>query len=231
MANEVFLDKNLCNELRDAINASPIFIDDERYHPLYNLICAAMDRLDTSVDYLNAHSDYPDTEEDFICFVVFACMVIDGVKKLIENVAKQKSQYVNEKKYFKKYCMDRPIFCSEEECPTDDRFFEHFRALAFAHPYDTNRNKIFKEKFGMQVSPWVSVNRHTSSLSAILLDDDFYKFMMSGRGDVEGDLFVRKTVINLYFNFRRWCYASACNTGYSSKTVDVRQGRENLKRR
>lgn len=160
MAIKQFLDESLCNELRDAINASPIFTDDERYNPLFNLICAAMDRLDTSVRYLNTHSNYPDTEEDFICFIVFACMVVDGVKKLIENVTKQESQHINEKKYFKKYCMNQPMDCTEEKCPTDDKFFEHFRALAFAHPYETSRNKIFKEKFGKQVSPWVSVNKH-----------------------------------------------------------------------
>lgn len=160
MADTCFLNGKLCNELRDAINASPIFADDEQYHPLFNLICAAMDRIDTCVEYLNSHSGYPDTEENFICFVMFACMVTDGVKKLLENVSKQKSRYINDKKYFKKYCMDRPLCCTEEECPTDDKFFEHFRSLVFAHPYETSRNKVFKERFGMQVSSWVSVNKH-----------------------------------------------------------------------
>ena len=65
MADICFLNGKLCNELRDAINASPIFADDEQYHPLFNLICAAMDRIDTCVEYLNSHSGYPDTEEDF----------------------------------------------------------------------------------------------------------------------------------------------------------------------
>jgi len=60
-------DGKLCNKFGEAIKASPIFIDDERFHPFYDLICAAMERIDTSVKYLNPHSEYPDTEEGFIC--------------------------------------------------------------------------------------------------------------------------------------------------------------------
>lgn len=164
MINEKFLDEGLCEKLREAINASPIFRDDEKYNWHFNLICAVMDRLDTSIKYLNNHCNYPDSEEDFICFIVFSCMVVDGVKKLIENVTQKKLQHESEKKFFKKYCMDAPMCCTEEECPTDDRFFEHFRSLTFAHPYETNRNKVFREKFGMQVSPWVSANKYLFSL-------------------------------------------------------------------
>ena len=164
MVRERFLNEELCKELRKVVNSSSVFYDDEKLHPLYNLICAAMDRIDSAVRYLNLHCECPESEEDFICFVVFSCMVVDGVKKLLENVTKCKSKYKDEKKYFKKYCMIDPINCSEKECPTDDRFFEHFRSLAFAHPYETSRNEVFREKFGIQVSPWVAVNKIVTSM-------------------------------------------------------------------
>ena len=160
MKDPVFLNEKLCEDFRDVINSSPIFAEDEKYKHFYNLICATMDRLDTCVRYLNSHSNYPSTEEDFICFVMFACMIVDGVKNLLENVTKQKSYHIDEKKFFKKYCMDKPMNCTVDECPTDDKFFEYFRALTFAHPFETSRHKVFKEKFGKQVSPWVSVNSH-----------------------------------------------------------------------
>lgn len=160
MTDYCYLNEKLCEDLRNVIKSSPIFAEDEKYQHLYNLICATMDRVDTCVKYLNAHSNYPSTEEDFICFVMFSCMIVDGVKHLLENVTKQKSCYIDEKKYFKKYCVEKPMNCTEDECPTDDKFFEYFRALAFAHPFETSRNKIFREKFGKQVSPWVSVNNH-----------------------------------------------------------------------
>ncbi|MBO4701839.1 MAG: hypothetical protein J5625_04155 [Lachnospiraceae bacterium] len=158
MRDPVFLNEKLCEDFRDVINSSPIFAEDEKYKHFYNLICATMDRLDTCVRYLNSHGIYPSTEEDFICFVMFACMIVDGVKILLENVTKQSSFFIEEKKYFKKYCMDKPMNCREDECPTDDKFFEYFRALTFAHPFETSRNKVFREKFGKQVSPWVALS-------------------------------------------------------------------------
>lgn len=161
MADTDFLDPKLCEEFNKVIDESPIFTDAECYNCLLNLICAAKDRIDTCVRYLNKHDKYPDTEEEFITFIMFSCMLVEAVKKLVENVSKKESQLINEKKYFKKYCMARPINCNEDEVPTDDRFFEHIRSLIFAHPFETSRNKVFKQKFGTQVSPWVSVNKHT----------------------------------------------------------------------
>ena len=47
MTDTDFLDPKLCEEFNKAIDESPIFTDNECYNCLFNLICAAMDRIDT----------------------------------------------------------------------------------------------------------------------------------------------------------------------------------------
>lgn len=153
-----FLDISICTDLRDAINSSPIFTEIEEYRKHFNQICAIMDRLQTSVNYLNNHSEHPESEEDFICFMVFACMVYDASKRLFEDVINRDTPTKYDKKYFNEICTKYPLSLSDDECLTDDEFFEYFRSLTFAHPYETSRNKVLKNRFGTQVSPWVIVN-------------------------------------------------------------------------
>ena len=159
-----FINPKLCDSLRKEITDSLALSKDESLRNGYNLLCAAMDRIDTSAKYLNTHSTFPATEEDFICFLVFSCMIVEGVKKLLERLVNKRPSHTEEKRYFKQYCMGSPMYCTEEECPTDDKFFEYLRSLAFAHPYETSHNKILKEKFGCQVSPWVVVNKYSEAL-------------------------------------------------------------------
>ena len=73
-----YLDVDLISELREAINSSPIFWKDDKYHSFYNQVCAVMDRLGTAVDYVNKHRYYPKSEEKLICFMTFACMIADA---------------------------------------------------------------------------------------------------------------------------------------------------------
>ena len=68
-----FLHPELNKRLRKVINSSPIF-QEGKLRGNFNLLCAAMDRIDTCVAYLNKHSNFPRTEEDFIIFLMFAAM-------------------------------------------------------------------------------------------------------------------------------------------------------------
>lgn len=154
------LDPALCQDFRDAVNNSPTLSEEKEFFALYNLSCAVMDRLDSSIKYLNEHWDFPSSEEDFLCFIMFACLLNDGIDKIYRATLGTVPKCNTEKRYFKEFCMGMPAYLSEEECPTDEEFFEYFRALSFAHPYETNRNKVFKKVFGTQVSPWVVVNKH-----------------------------------------------------------------------
>ena len=81
-----YLNADLISELREAIHASPIFWKDDKYHSFYNQVCAVMDRLSTAVDYVNKHRYYPKSEEKFICFMTFACMIVDAPKMLAKKI-------------------------------------------------------------------------------------------------------------------------------------------------
>ena len=164
-----FLDVNISVYFRDIINSSPIF--EHEYREYYNLICVVMDRVDTCVNYLNNHAKYPKSEEDFLAFTMFACMLVDAVKEILlqleiiqdrDKLCAQGDEY----KYFKEICMDEPLNLDENQCPTDDRFFEYFRSLAFAHPFKTNRPKFF-EKGEIQYSPWVLANLEISTMVGV----------------------------------------------------------------
>lgn len=157
-----YLNPDICKNLREAVNSTPIFSHDKKYMAKYNLICAIMNRIDSCVNKLNTYSDYPDSEEDFIVFLTFGCMIVDAWKIISKELgieSKEKNVY----KYFKRYYETSNIYNIDAEIPTDDKFFEYFRALAFAHPFETSRPKFLKNG-ETQYSPWVSVNKRLSFL-------------------------------------------------------------------
>lgn len=167
---DMLLDPSICIKFRETINQSSLFISDETYKVHYNLFCAVMDRLDTSIGYINNHLEPPKTEEDFLSFLMFSCMVTDGVKLVLSSIDIQ-SDFDDEKKeesckFFKETCLGFPLNILKEECPTDDKFFEYIRSVAFAHPFNTNRPKFFK-KDEIQYSPWVIANKRIMGLRGI----------------------------------------------------------------
>lgn len=158
--NTDFLDSALIRNFRNTINSSDIFNKSDKLKEKYNLICVVMDRLDSAVKYLNNHSDFPKTEEDFIYFLVYACMVKDAITKLHENVYHRKPSYITQKKYFCNVDHYGKMLFTEETCPTDDVFFEYLRSMAFAHPFQTDyrKGRIFMEDTEKQYCPWVIVH-------------------------------------------------------------------------
>jgi len=155
-----YLNVGICKRLREAINSTPIFSHDKKYMAKYNLMCAIMSRIASCVNKLNTYSDYPDSEEDFIVFLTFGCMIVDAWKIISKELGIE-SKEKNEYKYFKRYYETSNIYNIDAEIPTDDKFFEYFRALAFAHPFETSRPKFLKNG-ETQYSPWVSVNKSLS---------------------------------------------------------------------
>ena len=53
------------------------------------------------VDYLNKHKKCPISDEDFITYMVYACMLYDGFNKMYENILDEKPPYKGKKKFFK----------------------------------------------------------------------------------------------------------------------------------
>lgn len=190
MSTTELLDAEICRRFRNAINESPIISNE--MPDLYNLSCAVMDRLDTAVKYLNANWEYPKTEEAFMCFFLFACMLNDGVDNIYKKTIGGKPKCNIEKKHFGKFCKMEPLSFEDSEVPADEDFFEHFRSLVFAHPYGTNRKKSFKDKFGNQVSPWVVLTCHTFEMYKIPepIGVRLYASMKDGDGNDLHDIMV-----------------------------------------
>ena len=155
-----FLDENLCKELREKINSTDIFRKDEKYMKYFNLTCAVMDRLDSTVRYLNNHSEFPSDEEDFMTFLMFSCIVTDSIKLLTKRIKKdndftQTSDLDNA--FFRNVCIHNNFILENGTYPTDDKFFEYFRSLTFAHPFETSRASFLKAS-EVQYSPHVMVS-------------------------------------------------------------------------
>lgn len=140
------------------------FIDDPAIKENYYYALAVMSRVSTCVSYLNMHSTCPYTEEDLLSFMMYSCMLIDSIKLVLREFGIEGPEPTLY--YFKDACLSNPIFTDEKKYPTDDKFFEYFRSLTFAHPLDTSRAK-FLEKGERHFSPWVTVN-HVPDI----LDDD-----------------------------------------------------------
>ncbi len=154
-----FMDKQKIHEFMELINNNEMFTNRSDLLLLYNLICTFKDRMFSAVDYLNKHCDCPTTEEDFVVFLVYACMIYDGFNKMHENLLHQVPPYKGKKKYFKYAKHYKEYYFNEDTCPSDDVFFEYLRAMAFAHPYEVSyRGRPFLEKNEKHYCPWVMVN-------------------------------------------------------------------------
>lgn len=148
-----FLDSQLCSNLDEILKLRDFMYNNSFPH---NLLYAFNERISTSVRYLNKNADYPKSEEDFICFMVFACMIVDGIREVSKSL---KINDIPETNILSFHIYPEIEFINQL---TDKDIFYHIRSLIFAHPYETNHNKTFRDYFGTQVSPWVIVNRDLS---------------------------------------------------------------------
>lgn len=167
---DVLLDPSICINFRNTINRSPLFMNGDKVKVHYNLFCAVMDRLDTCIEYINNHLEPPKTEENLLSFLVYANMVTNALKLVLDNMEIQ-SDFDDDKKeesylYFKDICLGFPLRIPGEKCPTDDKFFEFLRSVSFAHPFNTDRAIKFPEK-EMHYSPFLIPNTNFMELRGI----------------------------------------------------------------
>ena len=160
---EVFLNPDVYREFRNAFNETPLFMYNEEYKTCFNLFCAVTDRLESCIEYFNGHAETPKTEEDFLSFVMFSCMVLDAVKHVLKQLDIEKIDKID---YFQNICLSKPLNIEKHKCPTDDKFFEYLRSIMFAHPFETNRPKFFM-KHEIQYSPWVIANNPATKFRGI----------------------------------------------------------------
>lgn len=161
--SEQWLDPELVDLFRQAINSSSIFVDSEEHAHRYNLVCTVMDRLDSAVKVLNRYDSSPNSEEGFILFMVYACIVRDGIYKLYENVFQHKPSFYDSTEFFSEIenISGRIVF---EENIKDDVFFEYLRTMVFAHPFETGyrKGRLFMEKEETQLSPFIVIEPKTA---------------------------------------------------------------------
>ena len=157
----IFLDKSLIRNFMELIHSDDMFIVRDDLKEKYNLICTFKDRLYTAVDYLNQHDEVPKEETDFINYMVYACMIYDGVKMLYENIFHTIPKYINSKKYFAHAKHYKREFFDYSNTPYDYVFFEYLRAMVFAHPYGVDKkrckDRVFMQDGETHYCPWVIV--------------------------------------------------------------------------
>lgn len=149
------LNQQLCDELRDVINQTDIFIKDEKESKRFLFICALMDRFDTTVKYINEHQKKPDSEEKLIIFMVYSCIIKDGIDYIKNSLKIGKSE---DRKIFEDIYKKEPINISDNVQFDDDKFFSYFRSLIFAHPLYTSRSIPMSEENEIQYSPYIIEN-------------------------------------------------------------------------
>ena len=149
------LNQQLCDELRDVINETDIFIKDEDESKKFLFICALMDRFDTAVKYINEHQKKPDSEEELIIFMVYSCIIKDGIDYIKNALKIGKSE---DKKIFENIYRKPPINIPEKEEFNDDKFFSYFRSLLFAHPLYTNKAIPNSLNGEIQYSPYILID-------------------------------------------------------------------------
>lgn len=155
-----FLDKQKIYEFMGLINNNEMFTNRSDLLLLYNLICTFKDRMFSAVDYLNTHCNCPTTEEDFVVFLVYACMIYDGFNKMHENLLHQVPPYKGKKEYFKDVKYYEEYYFNDDTYPSDDIFFEYLRAMAFAHSYEVaKKGRPFMQDGEKHYCPWVIINK------------------------------------------------------------------------
>lgn len=146
------LNQKLCDELKDVINETDIFIKDKKESEKFLFICALMDRFDTVVKYINEHQKGPDSEEELIIFMVYSCIIKDGIDYIKKSLKIGKSE---DRKIFEYVYREEPIKITENIKFDDDKFFSYFRSLIFAHPLYTSRSIPMSEENEIQYSPYI----------------------------------------------------------------------------
>lgn len=94
------LNQQLCDELREVINETDIFAEDEEESKKFLLICALMDRFDTAVQYINDHQKRPNSEAELIIFMAYSCIIKDGIDYIKNALKIGKSE---DKKFLKTF--------------------------------------------------------------------------------------------------------------------------------
>lgn len=153
-------------DLRDAVNDRPKQSIDNTHeekkqikgsYPAWNRTCAAMDRLEDTLAYLNSIELGKDKEArsafDFYDFINNAYIVIDCIKTIGKIFRVDNSLIENIE-------TSTDVFGTRlSEKSTDQKYFEYIRALCSVHPLCTNHQKEFLNGNQFHCCPFVTWER------------------------------------------------------------------------
>ena len=152
--------ENLCGKLRDVVNSTNIFYEDVKEKVNYDVICAMMDRVDESMDYIITHPDIPKNNDEQLLLLNHVCIVADVIKCLFGRLG---LEYNSLERHLPKFldcvCYNPPFNLAPEQIPSDDSVVEYIRSISFAHPLETNRGHLIRQIHDEHCSPFLMLNR------------------------------------------------------------------------
>lgn len=160
MKEQIFkinLSIDIIRKLRDKINEQKNISYNKMYkkYRAWDKICAIMDRLDDTVEYLNTielnTGKYKRSAFDFFDFMNNASVVIDCVKELSKIFEVSDSEIKNSTNTFNEVGSDGN--------GTDEKYFEYLRSLCSVHPVETSRHKRYQDN-DFECSPYVVWNNN-----------------------------------------------------------------------
>ena len=178
MKEQIFkinLSIDIIRKLRDKINEQKNISYNKMYkkYRAWDKICAIMDRLDDTVEYLNTielnTGKYKRSAFDFFDFMNNASVVIDCVKELSKIFEVSDSEIKNSTNIFNKVGSDGN--------GTDEKYFEYLRSLCSVHPVETSRHKRYQDN-DFECSPYVLWN---NSLRLFNDDCDIYAVVYTSK--------------------------------------------------
>lgn len=131
------------------MNSTNLFYKSDEHKSHWNMICAFMDRIDNSIEFLNNNELIGDgfgKQEDFIIFMVYCDIIVSSINILSKRLAIKLPM-----------TKDSNIFNEiGDGSGNDDLFFKHIRHLSFAHSIETSHKSPYVEKDETKYSPYIS---------------------------------------------------------------------------
>ena len=134
------LDQEICDSMFNTLNNTTIFKYDSELKVKHSQVCAVLDRLRHATSWINTHQDTPTgscAPTQLMTFMMFASVIKDAIEKLREDFGLSSVLFdkgrPESRQFFKDVCSGAPLNIQEQNCPTDDAFFQYFRSLVFAH--------------------------------------------------------------------------------------------------
>ena len=185
MKNKIFqinIDTSLLRRLRDKVNENQNISYNKQYgkHRAWDKICAIMDRLDDTVDYLNElklnTGKHRRSAFDFYDFMNNSAVVCDCIKELAKIFDVDDEEIKTSTEIFNQTGTDGK--------GTDSKYFEYLRSLCSVHPIETSRHKIYQDN-DFECSPYVIWNNNFIYTND---DCDIYAVVYTSK---DGDSFKR----------------------------------------